>query len=42
MAQQVLPPGLVVAGQALLVALAVFTAPPGATVALDQHATDRH
>lgn len=35
--QQVLglSPGIVVAGQALLVALAVFSAPPGATVAPD-------
>lgn len=44
MAQQVLalPPGVVVAGQALLVALAVFRAPPGTTVAPDQHTPDTH
>jgi hypothetical protein len=42
MAQQVMafPPGIVVTGQALLVALAVFRAPPGVTVAHARDATD--
>ena len=42
MAQQLLafPPGVVVTGQALLVALAVFHAPPGVTIAHHRDTTD--